>query len=188
MQAWIGPAIVAAVISGLVSLVLVQLNVRQSRRTEQIRRDEKIRDFQIALRAEIRAELRNLSQYDIELQRREVKHRYDTVEGYSVSVPRPVRQAVFDALIQDIHILPETVIDPVVLFARQRNALASLVEDMRDPAFRILSKDQQMAMYEDYLRMWETWRDLAQNAEAALNGASISGPRTGLSGDRLGSG
>ena len=189
MEAWVGPAIVAAVISGLVSVVLVQLNFRQSRRIEQIRRDEKIRDFQIALRAEIRAELLNLEQYEIETHRNEVRGRYERDNGYSVSVARPVRQAVFEALVGDIHILPEDVIDPVVLFARQRNVVESLVEDMRTPTFRTLSKEQQMSMYEDYLRMWETWRDFALNAEAALSGStSISGSRTGLSGDRRNSG
>lgn len=185
MEAWVGPAIVAAVISGLVSLVLVQLNFRQSRRIEQLRRDEKIRDFQIALRAEIRAELLNLERYDIDAHRNEVRQRYERDDDYSVSVARPVRQAVFEALIGDIHILPEEVIDPVVLFARQRNVIESLVEDMRNPSFRTLSKGQQIAMYEDYLRMWETWRNFALSAEAALSGsASIAGPRPGLSGDR----
>jgi hypothetical protein len=56
VDAWVGPAIVAAVISGLVSLIVVQLNFRQGRRLEQARRDEKVRDFQIAIRAEIRSE------------------------------------------------------------------------------------------------------------------------------------
>jgi hypothetical protein len=50
LEAWIGPAIVAAVISGLVSLTVVQLNFRQERKREGLRRAEKIRDFQIALR------------------------------------------------------------------------------------------------------------------------------------------
>lgn len=185
MEAWVGPAIVAAVISGLVSLVLVQLNFRQSRSIEQIRRDEKIRDFQIALRAEIRAELLNLDQYEIEAHRSEVKSRYERDNDYSVSVARPVRQAVFEALIGDIHILPEEVIDPVVLFARQRNVIESLVEDMRAPTFRMLSKEQQLSMYEDYLKMWETWRNFAFSAEAALSGGtSVTRSRTSLPRDR----
>ncbi|HEY5818652.1 MAG TPA: hypothetical protein VIU14_09685 [Mesorhizobium sp.] len=184
MEGWVGPAIVAAVISGLVSLVLVQLNFRQSRRIEQIRRDEKIRDFQIALRAEIRAELLNLSHYDIEAQRSEVRRRYESDPSYSVSVPRPVRQAVFDALISEIHILPEAVIDPVVLFERQRNVVESLAEDMRDASFKMLSREQQLAMYDDYLMMWDTWRSFALNAEAVLNGdTSIAGSGTGLASD-----
>jgi hypothetical protein len=123
--AWIGPAIVAAVISGIVSLIVVQLNFRQSRRIDQLRRLEKIRDFQIALRAEIRSELRNLSQYDVKSLLKEVRARYDAEPGYSVSVPRLPKHLVFDAIVGEIHILPEAVIDPVVLYARQRQAVGA---------------------------------------------------------------
>ena len=40
------------------------------------------------------------------------------------------------------------------------------------------------------LKMWETWRDFAAQAEAALNegGASVAGTGAGLPRDRLGSG
>jgi hypothetical protein len=190
VEAWIGPAIVAAVISGLISLTVVQLNFRQERKREGLRRAEKIRDFQIALRAEIRSELRNLSRYDIDVQLQNVRSRYENDPKYAVSVPRPTKQPVFDALVGEIHILPEAVIDPVVLYARQRHAMESLVEDMKDAGFRSLSKEQQIAMYEDYLRMWETWRDFAAQAEAALNegGASVAGTGAGLTRNRLGSG
>ena len=184
MEAWVGPAIVAAVISGLVSLILVQLNFRQGRRLEQARRDEKVRDFQIAIRAEIRSELRNLVQYDVGRQLEQVKARYESDPAYAISVPRPVRQSVFEALVGEIHVLPEAVIDPIVLYARQRNAIDSIVEDMRAPEFLALSRDQQFAMYEDYLNMWDAWRAFALAAEAALNGsASVAGPRAGLAAD-----
>jgi hypothetical protein len=185
LEAWVGPAIVAAFISGLVSLVLVQLNFRQGRQVEQARRDEKVRDFQIAIRAEIRSELRNLVQHDLAAQLGHVKARYERDPTYSVSVPRPVRQSVFEALVREIHVLPETVIDPVVLYARQRNAIDSIVEDMRAPGFSALSREQQLAMYEDYLRMWDAWREFAITAEAALSGSpSVAGARTGLAADR----
>ncbi len=185
MEAWVGPAIVAAIISGLISLAVVQLNFRQGRKLEQARRDEKVRDFQIAIRAEIRSELRNLVQHDVAEQLGRVKSRYERDPDYSVSVPRPVRQSVFEALVNEIHILPEAVIDPVVLYARQRNAIDTIVEDMRAPGFSSLSREQQLAMYEDYLRMWEAWREFAIAAEAALNGnASVSRTRSGLSADR----
>lgn len=185
VEAWVGPAIVAAIISGLISLAVVQLNFRQGRKLEQARRDEKVRDFQIAIRAEIRSELRNLVQHDVAEQLVLVKSRYERDPDYSVSVPRPVRQSVFEALVNEIHVLPEAVIDPVVLYARQRNAIDSIVEDMRAPSFVALSREQQIAMYEDYLRMWDAWREFAVAAEAALSGsASISGTRAGLPADR----
>lgn len=57
MGSWIGPAIVAALISGLVSLIGLYLGGWIAIRHEKRRRREKVRDFQIALRAEIRSEL-----------------------------------------------------------------------------------------------------------------------------------
>ena len=189
MEAWVGPAIVAAFISGLVSLIVVQLNFAQSRKADRSRRAEKVRDFQVALRAEIRSELRNLSQHDVETQLADVRRMYESDATYSVTVPRPVQQAVFESLVAEIHVLPEAVIDPVVLYSRQRNVIAALVTDMREPTFRQLSKDQQLKMYEDYLSMWSTWREFAAHAEHTLS-ESISIPRTrpGLSGNRLGDG
>jgi hypothetical protein len=188
MDAWVGPAIVAAVISGLVSLIVVQLNFRGARKADRLRRAEKVRDIQIALRAEIRSELMNLRHHAIDAAVIEVTRRYAEESGYSVSVPRPAKHIVFEAIVGEIHILPERVIDPIVLYVRQRQAVERLVEDMRDSSFKTLSRDRQLAMYEDYARMWTTWRDLAEDAEAALNNASdsIARTRTGLSGDGLG--
>lgn len=173
MEAWVGPAIVAAVISGLVSLVVVQLNFRQERRAEKMRREEKIRDFQIALQAEIRSELANLERFDLEALLAEVRRRYDSETSYSVSVPRISRHVVFDAIAKEIHILPESVIGPVVFYARQRQAVESLADDMRDPAFKALSKERQFEMYSDYLGMWDLWRELAGKAQKALETGKI---------------
>lgn len=169
MGAWVGPAIVAAIISGLISLFVVQLNFRQERQAEQRRKAERIRDYQIALRAEIRSELRNLSRFDLDEVLVEVERRYQVEKDYSVTVPRIAPNIVFTALVQEIYVLPEAVIDPVVLYARQRLVVESLAEDIRAPSFRALSTDRQLAIYRDYLRTWQAWRDFAQEAEAALN-------------------
>jgi hypothetical protein len=173
MEAWVGPAIVAAVISGLISLVVVQLNFRQERKADRLRREEKIRDFQIALRAEIRSELANLERFDLSSLLADVKDRYAADTGYSVSVPRIAKHVIFDAIAKEIHILPESVIGPVVFYARQRQAVESLADDMRDPAFKALSRERQLEMYGDYLGMWDVWRDLAAKAEKALETGKI---------------
>ena len=168
MDALIGPAIVAAFISGLVSLIVVQLNFRQERRADQVRREEKIRDFQIALRAEIRSELSNLERFDLADLLAGVEARYAGDTSYSVSVPRLPKHVVFDAIAKEIHILPESVIGPVVFYARQRQAVESFAEDIRDASFKTLGKERQLEMYRDYLGMWAVWRDLAAKAEMAL--------------------
>lgn len=173
MEVWVGPAIVAAFISGLVSLIVVQLNFRQERRADRLRREEKIRDFQIALQAEIRSELANLERFELGALLAEVELRYATDKGYSVAVPRIAKNVVFDAVAKEIHILPEAVIGPVVFYARQRQVVEQLAEDMREASFKALAPERQLAMYRDYLGMWELWRDLASKAEKALEAGKI---------------
>lgn len=173
MEVWVGPAIVAAVISGLVSVVVVQLNFRQERRIERLRREEKIRDFQIALQAEIRSELANLQRFDLGPLLAEVESRYARDRDYSVVVPRIAKHVVFEAVAKEIHILPEAVIGPVVFYARQRQVIEQLAEDMRDTSFKALAPERQLIMYRDYLGMWEVWRDLASKAEKALEAGKI---------------
>ena len=173
LEAWVGPAIVAAFISGLVSLIVVQLNFRQERKADRLRREEKIRDFQIALRAEIRSELENLERFELRTLLAEVESHYASDMSYSVVVPRIARHVVFDAIAKEIHILPEAVIGPVVFYARQRQVIEQLAEDMREASFKALAPERQLAMYRDYLGMWDVWRDLASKAEKALEAGKI---------------
>ena len=173
MEVWVGPAIVAAVISGLVSLIVVQLNFRQERRADRLRREEKIRDFQIALQAEIRSELANLQRFELDALLADVESRYAQDASYSVIVPRISKHVVFDAIAKEIHILPEAVIAPVVFYARQRQVIEQLAEDMRDASFKALAPERQLAMYRDYLGMWDLWRYLASKAEKALEAGKI---------------
>jgi hypothetical protein len=173
VEAWVGPAIVAAFISGLISLIVVQLNFRQERKADRLRREEKIRDFQIALQAEIRSELANLQRFELGTLLADVESRYAKDKGYSVIVPRIAKHVVFDAVAKEIHILPEAVIGPVVFYARQRQVVEQLAEDMRHVSFRALAPERQLAMYRDYLGMWDVWRDLASKAEKALEAGKI---------------
>lgn len=173
MESLIGPAIVAAFISGLVSLVVVQLNFRQERKADRLRREEKIRDFQIALRAEIRSELQHLNSFNLDQVYADIAERYAKDETYSVTLPRLAQHIVFNAIVTEIHILPESVIDPVVLYVRQRQVVESMTEDIRDAQFKLLSRDRQLAMYRDYLGLWKVWRDLADKAERALQAGAI---------------
>ena len=115
MGGWVGPTIVAAVIAGLVNVLGWIVTSRETLANERRRRNEKVRDFQIALRAEIRSELANLKAYDLDRYNAEIKRRYDVDPTYSVVIPHPARHVIFEAISGEIQILPENVIDPVVL-------------------------------------------------------------------------
>jgi hypothetical protein len=175
VEAWIGPALLAAVIAGLVNVAGWFVTFQSTRRLDQARRREKIRDFQIALRAEIRSELRNLGSYDVQQQLSRIRGLYETRPDYTVTVPQPAASVVFSALVGEIQILPARVIDPVILFERQRAAIRQLAEEIREARFASLAREQQLAMYEDYLHMWSAWRDFAVQAEGALD-ISLNSP------------
>jgi hypothetical protein len=189
VEAWVGPVIIAALVSGLVSVFGWSVAYRQSLELEQRRRQEKIHDFLIALRAEIRGELKDLNDFnqtDEMLTR--IRENYDRNKDYSVTVPSVTPHVVFEAIVSNIHILPEEVIDDVVLYHAQHNAIARLAEDTRVDRFRSLSPEYQMQMYEDYLNMRAYQHTLANDAVEKLQAAiaaSISIPRawSGLSHD-----
>ncbi len=153
MAAWVGPAIVAALISGSISLIGLYLGGWIAIRHERRRRKEKVRDFQIALRAEIRSELHNLLSIDFDKHFQEITSRYAELPGYSVFPSYPPRHVIFEALKDEIHVLPEEVIDEIILYSRQRYAIEKFVEDMRDPRFGQLSADRQLEMYKDFVGM-----------------------------------
>ncbi|MGV3548417.1 hypothetical protein [Rhizobium sp.] len=169
MGGWIGPAIIAALISGLVSLLGLYLGgwiaIRQQRRL----RREKVRDFQIALRAEIRSELHNLAAIDFDGHLAEIAARYAASTDYSVFPSFPARGIVFEAIEGEIHILPEQVIDVVILHWRQRHAVEKMVEDMRHERFSQLGASRQLEMYKDYIEMQKYLVDTARLSIKALD-------------------
>ena len=176
MGGWVGPAIVAALISGLVSLLGLYLGGWIAIRQERRRRREKVRDFQVALRAEIRSELHNLAATDLDGHLGEIAARYAADAKYSVYPSHPGRQPMMSALEGEIHILPEPVIDAVIIYWRQRNTIEKFVEDMREERFSKLEPARQLAMYKDYIAMQKYLTETARLSVEALD-KSLGSPR-----------
>ncbi|MDN2568112.1 hypothetical protein N1F89_17950 [Aquibium sp. A9E412] len=182
MSAWIGPAIVAAVISSLISALGWFVNYHINIRLEGRRRREKIRDFQIGLRAEIRSEIHDLESHDHDRIYAQVEQRYRDVAGYSVTVPHMVRHVIFETVAGELQILPAAVIDPLIVYTRQRDTVERFVEDLRSEAFRAKQPEMQLQMYRDYLNLRQHLLVLAREAKRALDaalaedGAEVSSP------------
>lgn len=118
------------------------------------RRAERIRDVHRALYAEIGAYLHNLgSEAQLDRARDSVLARMREDDLYRPLIPTEREQTIFAAIVTEIHILPRTTIDPVVLFHRQLGAIAALIEDMRSDAFRRALPWQREAIYSDYIEM-----------------------------------
>ncbi len=189
MEPWVGPAIVAAIVSGLVSAAGWFVNSWQARELEQRRRDEKVRDFQAALRAEIESDLENMKVIDRGRLLQQVDDSYKADPKYTPFVPRLASNVVFDAIVSEIHVLPGSTITPVIDYARLRQTLERFTEDLRSADFKHLPSQRQFTMYEDYLATLGRLETLAERASAALSislnssaGGQSNPPSVGASG------
>jgi hypothetical protein len=168
ISAWVGPAIVAAVISAIVTAFGWYASHASARRLEAARRSERIQDVQTALRAEIRSQRQRLRLFAE--QQEKSGDAASEEPGFTPFVPREAASFVFDAIVSEIHILPTEVIDPVVYYYRQIASLALFAEDLRSDRYASLPADRKAAMAADYIRMGVFAIELADKAIAAIEG------------------
>jgi hypothetical protein len=192
MAAWIGPAIVAAVISSIVTALGWYVAHLQEVRREAGRRRERIVDVQVALLAEVRASHHRLRQVELQEHLAGIEARMAAASGgaFTPFVPREVPTFVFDALVSDIHVLPTAVIDPVVLYYRQIRAISQLAEDLRGERFERLETERKLDLYRDYVGLVIHAATLADEAVRLLaasigSGRLVAGLRTCRAGNRL---
>jgi hypothetical protein len=165
---WIGPAIIAAVISSLIGVLGLYVNAWLTIRLERTRRREKVRDVQIALLAEIRAEIHNLKFFDLDRNLQLVAERYKTIAGYTARPSKSPPLLLEGLLKTDVHILPSSVIDAVFLYVRQKAVIETFVDDVRTEEFARRDQDLQMKMYTDYIGMKKVELTLARAARDTL--------------------
>ena len=171
MNSWLGPAIIAAIISSIVTAFGWLVNYRTSLGIEKERRKEKVRDFQIALRAEIRSELHHLNEENLLADLKVIEGRYAKSKTYSVFVLGIAPHLVFKSLIGEIHLLPETVIDPLIIYMRQRQLIEQTAEEMRSERFLKATQQHQLEMYRDFIRLHVHLKSLAEDALKAIDEA-----------------
>jgi hypothetical protein len=173
-ELWIGPAIVAAVIAGLINVAGWFVTFRHARRLERERRAEKVTDTQTAILAEIRSDLQNLKDINVADEIAAVAERLATSatgEPYTPFVPRSSGSPIFSAMVDDVAILPTPVIDPIVLYYKQRETISHFTEDLRADSFKALPADRKLLMMQDYLRLQAYAAQLAWEAVGALEGS-----------------
>jgi hypothetical protein len=167
-------AVIAVVISSLVTVAGWYISLRHERRREAERREEKIWDYQTALLADIRSTSSQFANVDFD---RHLDDVIALIEGasqdhpYTPFVPRAPGSLMWQSISQEVHILPTEVIDPVVLFFSQLETIRNFVEDLRSDQFARLEKSRKVAMYRDYIRMWRLASRQATEAQGALRNA-----------------
>jgi hypothetical protein len=189
MEAWIGSAVVAVVISSLVTIAGWYATHRSERTLEAARRQERIQDIQTALLADIRSTGHRFRQIDLD---RHLAEMVAQIEGapegsvYTPFVPGEPGSRLWSSVAHEVHILPNDVIEPVVLLFSQLETVRYFVEDLRSERYVSLDRARKAAMYEDYVRMMKYLVQLADDAQRALEQSlriapAISNPAAGRS-------
>lgn len=148
------PRIWQAVIGGAFLAMGWIYNGWRNRQDARDLRDEKLRDTHKAIFAEIATNLASL--YDeatLDAHADRILAQMNGDPAFVPFIPKEHRPRIFDAMDQDIYILPRVTIDWIVMYYSQIDAIAALAEDMRGASFRSLHQERRIAMYRDYVEM-----------------------------------
>ncbi|WP_374636341.1 hypothetical protein [Paracoccus sp. (in: a-proteobacteria)] len=141
-----------------------------SRRRDKLLRSERINDIQRALLAEIRAHVVALERQSDADGWRDMAPISD--EDYLPILPHDANDRIFRAIVEEVHMLPEWVIDPVVRYYRLLAVRAALAQDIRSNAKDYPRRTAEM--FRDYLLLndetLETGLDAMEILTASLHG------------------
>ena len=146
-----------------------------SRRRDRQLREERVGDIQRALLAEIRAHVAALEGQTLDdaVAREAMVARL--AQGRHVPIlPHDANDRIFRAIVEEVHILPEWAIDPVVRYYRLLAVRSALAQDIRANA-----KDQPeraTEMFRDYLTLNDETLTTGRRAMIILT-ASLEGGR-----------
>ena len=146
----------------------------QGRRDQRRLRAERVRDVQRAIFAEIRAYIAALERDDIAEYGARIGARIETEKGYFPVIPTEHNDAVFRAIVADLHVLPRDTVDPVVLYYSQLNAISAIIADLRSLDPESIGSQRAAAIYRDYISMKIGAVELGRSALAAIT-ANVDG-------------
>ncbi|MFD1341903.1 hypothetical protein [Litorisediminicola beolgyonensis] len=139
---------------------------------------EKTRDYHKAIYAEIGNALRAL--WDEGQSESHVAATIDRMRAdpeFVPFIPREQHDRVYEAILDEIEVLPRQTIDAIVAYYSQMQALSHIVEDMRGETFRSgMAQDRRIAMYEDYSSMRRQAFILGQYALELMKEYAKGGP------------
>ncbi len=172
----IGPALVAAAIAALVTMIGWYVGYQHERRLDNGRRAERIRDCKIALRAEISCHVpRWIMQDDaghVDQMARQILAGAGRTPSFTPFVPKETANPAFEAIVGEIQILPGDVIEAVIRYYQQVDVIAQLAEDMRGERYTALEAERKIDVYRDYIELRSEAGRLAIDAIDALEQSS----------------
>ncbi|MBL9058452.1 MAG: hypothetical protein JNK88_00310 [Mangrovicoccus sp.] len=155
--------------------------------SQQLDRQERLRDAHRALFAEIKHNVENLgSAEDLKSFGGSMLARIVEGDGFAPFIPRERNDTVFAALLPNIHILPRATIDPVVQYYSQLAAQDALADDMRGESFRTMSPQRRAALYRDYIGLKLRALDYGNEALETIDAYARAGARrAGAASERI---
>lgn len=173
-----------AVVGGLFIALGWVFNGWQNRRRDRRRRLERVQDVQTALMAEIEHYVVTLKQFDLSATWSRIVSAMEEDNKYIPVVPSERNDSVFSALIADIHVLPEKVIQPVVGYYNQVFAVDAIIDDLRSALFREMDQTQRIGMYTDYIALKQEALARGEQALKALRQSTGLNSRGAVPSDR----
>ena len=174
----LSPQAQQAVIAGLFLAIGWWVVGWQNRRRDDRLRAERVRDVQRALFAEIRAYLAVLERDDVAVYGARIAARIVDEPGYFPVIPSERNDAIFNAIVGEIHVLPRDTVDPVVLYYSQLNAIVAMIADLRSIDLAKIGPERAASMYRDYIAMKVEAVEMGQTAGLAIR-SNIDGRGTG---------
>lgn len=182
---WIG-VVIAAIITAAVTASGWFVTHARDRATQARIRALKSIDLQTALRAEIRAHVAELEEdaalmggFDAQIDALVTALAGDP--DYRPIVPKEKHDAIFSALIGDIHLLPSAAVDPVVTYYSKLATLTAFIDDLRVGPLSTAPGDRLPAIFTDLLALKLRTLERAREAEQALTlGVAETGRAAGL--------
>jgi hypothetical protein len=171
---YLSPQAQQAVIAGVFLAAGWWVVALQNRRRDANLRAERVRDVQRAIFAEIRAYLAVLRRDNVGEYGAAIKERILTEASFFPVIPTEHNDALFKAIIGDIHVLPRDTVDPVVLYYSQLNAISAMISDLRELDVAKIDAERAAGMYHDYISMKIEALELGEQALEAI-GASLNG-------------
>ncbi|MDO5622676.1 MAG: hypothetical protein Q4G24_14545 [Paracoccus sp. (in: a-proteobacteria)] len=166
----LAPSAQASLIAGLFLAAGWWVVAFQGAKRDRKHRAERVRDVQRALFAEIRAYVAALRRDDLTEYGEEILQRIETEADYFPAIPTEANDAIFRAIISDIHVLPRDTIDPLVLYYSQLNAISAMIADLRMLDRASVATEQAAGLYRDFLAMKTEALILGEQAMAAIAG------------------
>ena len=138
-------------------------------RRDRAQRAERVRDVQGALYAEIRVYTDTLESQRLEVYGAEVEAQIVSQPGFFPVIPTENNDRVFAAIVDEIHVLPFAVVDPVVRYYNQLSVIGAMIADLRALDLARVEPERAARMYRHYIEMKVEAIDLGSAAKLFLH-------------------